>query len=509
MEARRSRASCSGPSGYLAPEQIRGERVDARADLFGVGVVLIEALTGRRAFAREHLVETLYAILHEPPPVLDGRDGVPPALEALVMRLLEKSPARRFQSSAELLTALGEAETGAPGVSSATDGTVAPPAVPAPGARRPVAASARPGRATAAVVALSVLAAIAVALTWFGAGPGRRAADIQPVTLAVMPFRSIPAGSGDDLLELGLADVLVSRLGRLTEIRVLPLTATERLRARDDTVAVLRRLGATHLLTGNLQRDGRRVRATVQLLNTADSRTIWSGPIDADASNVFSIQDIIVTRVVGELVPRLAAGTRRALSNPGTRDGKAFEAYLRGRAFVLKSTKAELVRAVESFEQAVKLDAGYADAWAGMASVYKRMPMVFDVPPADAYEQARRAAQEALRIDAQQAEALSALGSVAFWYEWDYPRAERLLRRALDLQPSSAHSQYFLAHRYSNLGRHDEALEGIRGRARSIPTGPCPGPSRGSSCSWRGATTNPWSVWTRSCRPSPGSRPVT
>jgi serine/threonine protein kinase/TolB-like protein/tetratricopeptide (TPR) repeat protein len=464
-----------GTAGYLAPEQIRGERVDARADLFAVGVVLFEALTGTRAFAREHLVETLYAILHDPPADAVALRDASPAVTDIVMRLLEKAPASRFQSCTELMTALESIEVDAvpspsPTARSETSSAPLPKQGPAPAGR-----PARLRHARRAVGALIGLATAAVALTWYASAPFRApSADATRVTLAVMPFRSIPAGSGDDLLELGLADVLVSRLGQLAEIRVLPLMTVERLRSRGDTSDAVRRLGATHLLTGTIQRDERRVRATVRLVSTADDRTLWSTPIDADASSAFSIQDIIVTRVVGELAPRLSAGTRRSLSDPGTRDGRAFEAYLRGRAFVLKATRAELVRAIEFFNEALKLDPGYADGWAGLASAYRRMTIGGDVPPSEAFEQAKRAANEALRIDPDHAEAHSALGTVAFWYEWDYGRAERLLRRALDLQPSSGDSQTYLAHLFSNLGRHDEALEHIR-RARAFdPDWPVP-----------------------------------
>jgi TolB-like protein/tetratricopeptide (TPR) repeat protein len=452
-----------GTAGYLAPEQIRGEPVDARADLFAVGVVLFEALTGRRAFAREHLVETLYAILHESPAgSLAEQPGVPPGMAALVMRLLEKAPAARCQSCADLLAELEAAATGVARAPSA-----AAPQAAAPGerplARAPAPATAVRRRAAWRLGTIATgLAALAAALTWYGWSPP--AAEAPLTTLAVMPFRSIPAG-GDDLLEAGLADVFVSRLGRLTEIRVLPMTATERLRGRHDAAQVLGRLGATHVLTGTIQRNDARVRATVQLSSTADGRTVWSSPIDADSASAFSIQDIIVTQVLRELAPRLAGDTRRALSDPGTRRSEAFEAYLRGRALVARPTLAELRRAATFFEEAVKLDAGYADAWAGLASAYKRMTIGGDVVPAEAFERAKHAAGEALRIDADHAEALAALGTVAFWYEWDYGRAEQLLQRALELQPSSADAQYFLAHVFSNLGRHDEALEGIR-RAR-------------------------------------------
>ena len=261
-------------------------------------------------------------------------------------------------------------------------------------------------------------------------------------------------------------------MSQLSDVRVLPLTATERMRTEDPQEAA-RRLGANRVLTVTLQRDSGLVRASVQLLSTSDERTIWATTVDTDAMSIFSIQDIIVTRVIEELAPRLTPGARRKLAQPGTRNNQAFEAYLRGRVHVARPSPTDLNSAADIFREAIELDPSYADAWAGLASAYKRMPIVAGVD-AGAFAHARDAAARALDLDPEHAEAHSVLGTVAFWYEWDYSRAEHLLRRALALQPSSADSQVFLAHLFSNTGRHNEALEEIR-RAHALdPIWPVP-----------------------------------
>ena len=142
-----------------------------------------------------------------------------------------------------------------------------------------------------------------------------------------MPCRFIPAGSGNDFLEIGLADVFISRLSQLANVRVLPLTATERLRAEDPRDAA-RQLRANRVLMITLQRDSGLVRASVHLLSVDDDRTVWATTVDTDAASVFSIQDIIVTRVIEELAPRLESGARSRLAKPGTRNNEAFESVL-------------------------------------------------------------------------------------------------------------------------------------------------------------------------------------
>lgn len=261
-------------------------------------------------------------------------------------------------------------------------------------------------------------------------------------------------------------------MSQLSDARVLPLTATERMRGEDPREAA-RRLNADRILMVTLQRDGGLVRASVQLFSPADDRATWSTTVDAEASSIFAIQDIIVTRVVEELAPQLVPERRRRIARSGTRNGRAFEAYLRGRVKVTRPTPADLRSAARAFEEALAADPGYADAWAGLASAYKRMPVVVGLS-ADAFVRAKDAAARALELEPEHAEAHSVLGTVAFWYDWDYPRAEQLLQRSLALQPSSADSQVFLAHLLSNTGRHDEALEEIR-RARALdPVWPVP-----------------------------------
>ena len=440
-----------GTAGYLSPEQIRGERVDARADLFALGAVLFEMLTGTRPFARNHLVESLHAILHDAPSnALIERHDVPAGLIVLVMTLLDKISGRRPRSSDEVIAALDSIDMTKVG-------------------RRLRWPTSR-ARWVAAALTLALAAGAGAAL--YVRRASTATAPAGSVTLAVMPFRSIPKTADSDLFELGFADVFISRLGQLSDVRVLPLTATERLRA-EDPLEVARTLGATHVLTVNIQRDRSGVRATPQLLAASDGRMVWSTHVDTDALSVFSIQDIVVRRVIEELAPRLGSNVRSRIAQAGTRNSQAFDAYLRGRAAVGKPTPVDLKNAAEFFQQAVTLDPGYADAWAGLASAYKRMPVVAAGVP-DAFIRARNAATRALQLVPDHPEAISVLGTVAFWYEWDYPRAEQLLRRALTLQPSSADTQVFLAHLYSNLGRHDEAIEEIR-RARALdPDWPVP-----------------------------------
>lgn len=443
-----------GTAGYLAPEQIRGESIDARADLFALGAVLFEMLTGRRAFAREHLVDTLHAILHDAPSdALAEREDVPPALVDVVLRLLEKSPDARVQSSADLIAALERIQTSSPlhrPYRRLTHRWRQPRWMRKWPVRR-----ARAARIAGAVLVTAIVAAGVASYWWRPAG----------VTLAVMPFESLPA-SKDNALETGLTDQIISRLGQMPDVRVLPITATQRLSGQDP-LAAARLLGATFVLTMRLQRELGEVRATSQLLSTSDGRVIWTTMVPTEASRIFTIQDVIVKQVVEKLAPTLSANASTRIVTVGTRNNEAYQAYLLGRALVLNPNPLGLKQAAALFQKAVDIDPQYADAWAGLGSAYKRLSPVAEDAPDEAFPRAKEAAQRALAIQPEHAEAHSVLGTVAFWYDWNYTESERRLRHALELQPSSADAQLFLAHLYSNIGRHDEALEEIR-RARAL-----------------------------------------
>jgi tetratricopeptide (TPR) repeat protein/TolB-like protein len=442
-----------GTAGYLAPEQIRGEAIDARADLFALGSVLFEMLTGTRAFGRNHIVETLHAILHDAPPdLLATRDDLPAALTDLVARLLDKAPDRRPQSAADVIAALEHVPL---------DGTGrAPRAVASTGSGARVSTGWPLRRRVAVAAAMLVLVSVAA---WFML----RSRSPLPEThrqprLAVMPFQMTPAAEGADLLSLGLAALLVDRFGqRLIGVNTLAAADTRGWPTRSAAEAA-RRLGSTHVLSGKVAREGERVRVTAELFSSDGDRVSPLEPLEIDAGRGASIEDAIVSHIVPRVASALALRTRSAAASRASANPKANEASLRGRALVLRPVPADLRRAADFFQEAIALDPDVADTWAGLGSAYKRMPITGGMRADEAFPLAEKAARRALELDPDNAEALCVLGTKAFWYDWDYPAAEKYLKRALEVQPNHADSHLFLAHLYSNLGRGDDAINEIR-----------------------------------------------
>jgi TolB-like protein len=266
---------------------------------------------------------------------------VPAALTDLVLRLLEKSPDARVQSSADLIAALERIQTSAEPERAYI--RLLHRWQRTRRARRQPARRARMAWFTTAIVVMAI-AAVALATFWRRT-PAGEAPPPTDVTLAVMPFESIPA-TKDTTLADGLADAFISRLGQLPGVRVLPLTATGRLRGQDPLEAA-RQLGATRVLTVRLQREGGAIRATPQLLSAKDGQVIWTTMVPTEESQIFTIQDTIVKQVLEQLAPQLSANASTRITAVGTRNNDAYEKCSRPRDR-LESTAANLTQAANS-----------------------------------------------------------------------------------------------------------------------------------------------------------------
>jgi len=288
-------------------------------------------------------------------------------------------------------------------------------------------------------------------------------------TVAILPFRSLPATAGTELLDVGLTDVLITRLGQLPNLRVVPLSSSERVRDLDPVDAG-HRLGANDVLAGTLQYDRSSVRASVRLVSVQDGTVLWSGTFDAGNGAIFAVQDAIVVHVIDELGPQLSSGERTRIARSATSNREAFDAYLKGRAYFVRGKQSDFDSAIQAFRQAIALDPQYADAWAAMSLAYRALPLTNDARPRDAFPEAKRAATRALEINPDQADAHAALGMIAFWWDRNWREAERYLRHAIELQPNSGVAHLYLGHVLSNLDRGSEAVAEAQ-RARELDPG--------------------------------------
>ncbi|HEY7443499.1 MAG TPA: winged helix-turn-helix domain-containing protein [Vicinamibacterales bacterium] len=304
----------------------------------------------------------------------------------------------------------------------------------------------------------------------------RSTGGARVTSVAVLPFKPLITQNRDEALELGIADVLITRLATLESVSVRSLGSVRQYAdVSMNPVEVGRELGVEAVLDGHIHRSQQRIRITTRLLSVADGRQLWSGQFDEDFRSVFDIQDSIARRVAEQLAPELDAGATQRMTRRDTSDPAAYESYLRGRFFM---SLAQPLNAIRMFEEAVRRDPRFAVAHSGLSDIYSRLPVATDGPSDDAMARARSAAAQAIAIEPDLAEAHTALGWIAFYGDWNWAESEKRFTRALQINPDDFSAHVGFAHLLSNTGRFQDALHQIELAMALEPTSPLAGTLR-------------------------------
>ncbi len=282
-----------------------------------------------------------------------------------------------------------------------------------------------------------------------------------PTTIAVLPFAPLIGGSGDEALELGMADTLINRLSVLPGVVVTPFSSVRRYAGiNQNPVSAGRELAVAAVIEGHVQVRHDRVRLTARLLRVADGSALWSGSFDERLSDFFSVQDLLAQQLVDALALDVPDAARRRLVRNFTDDVEAWQLYLNGRYhWDTRMTEDGLRRAREYYEAASRLDPGFALPVVGLADVWAVLGVFGIVPPVEAFTSAMEAARRAIGLDAKLAEAHASLGHSLTQFERDWRGGERLYRYALSLKPSYGQAMMWLANNQLFQGHLRKALE--------------------------------------------------
>ena len=427
-----------GTVGYLSPEQARGLAVDARTDIFSLGVVLYEALTGLRPFTGPTNTDTLAAILRsEPPPLISFLSDSPAALQSIVSKALAKEREARYPTARDIAQDLEELARDLALDAHSRSG------------RARSSGTSRRWLARVAIAAVAALTAVtSAALWWNGAAPeapartARTGADLQTIrTLAVLPFQLFGYPEGSDHLGLGMADALIVKLTGIKQLTVRPTTAVLRYQSdHPDVMAIGRTLQVDGVLTGSVQRDAGRTRVTVQLVRTlarAEASTLWSDAFTTATNDPFEVQDQLATRLVQNLALKLTGDEQAKLTARETGNPRARQLYMEGRFFLNKRTSDGFTRAAELFEAAVREDPRYARAHYGRALALNALIEQGVLAPADTKPQVRSGLEQALALDPELGEAYGLRSLTSRVYDWQFEQSDRDSRHSMDLDPGN------------------------------------------------------------------------
>ena len=412
-----------GSPGYMAPEQFAGE-VSPASDLFAVGAVLYEAMTGQRWSSVRYEDNTEW-------------HAIPPKVRPVLQRALALSPSDRWASADEFRQAL-----------------------------RSAADTRRPARM---VVASTLLTVLVLASLWVVLTADRDAGGSVEAgrSIAVLPLDNLNGDQETEYFSDGITEDIIAQLSRISELDVISRNSTMQYKDSDLPLhAIAEELGVDAVLDGSVRRDGDRVRIVSQLIDTRTEASLWSETYDRELTDVFAIQADVAQQIAGALRATVSPAERTIIERRPTEDVEAHQLYLRGRYLWNRRTRAGLEGAVDFFSQAVERDPGYAPAHAGLADAYLLLGSYGYLPESEAIGAAKGAAERALELDPDLAEAWATRGQI-LRAERDWAGEEAAYRRAIELNPNYATAHQWYATLLAALGRAEEAEREIR-RAEAL-----------------------------------------
>ena len=484
-----------GTASYMSPEQARGQEVDARSDIFSLGVVLYEMLSGHAPFAGVNALDVIGAILNQEPAPLrqhapNSAEAAPAELQRIVSKALRKDREQRYQHVQDLLLDLKdlkqeiEFEAKLKGAqafvvppSGGSGGTRAIPpeggttnAQPAGAATNEVTA-ARTNSSAAIILGEMKRHKRGVALTlalllllvtiggYFAFFARNNAGPID--SLAILPFTNASGDPEMEYLSDGLTESLINSLAQLPRLRVLPRTTVFRFKGKaDDPQRIGKELGVRAVLTGRVQQRGDSLVIQTELIDVTGAAQLWGDRYDRKLSDLLTTQREVTQAIAGGLRLKLSGAEQQQLAKKGTENNEAYQLYLKGRFYVDKRTAEFARKATECFQQAIARDPNFALPWTGLADIY--FSVSSNLLLKERMAKSKAAALKGLEIDDTLAEAHSSLARVIWQYEWDWVGGEKEFKRAIELDPNSSFARSIYAYYLAAQERFDEALAMVK-----------------------------------------------
>jgi TolB-like protein len=435
-----------GTVAYMSPEQAKGDETDSRSDIWSLGVMFYEMLSGRLPFRGEVEQAMVYSILNEDPePVTTARDGVPIGVEDIIEKALSKDPAKRYETMDELLTDLAtQRDRITMGIKERRF--------------RAHRRLRRRKRMTVGVTAVVVLVVAALLLQMF------HSRSVKIESIAVLPLENLSGDPNQEYFVDGMTDALITELSKIGALHVISRTSVMRYKGvRKSLPEIARELDVDAIVEGTVLRDGNQVRITAQLIHASTDRHLWADQYDRERRDILVLHSDVAQAIAREIRVTLTPQEQTRLASTRPVNSEAHELYLRGKYHYFKFGEKELEIANQYFQKAIEADTNYAQAYAGLAASYEFQSWAGYMPLDEAKSEIEKLVGKALEIDDTLAEAYLALSGKTFYLDWDWLGGEKEIKRSIALDPglAEAHQEYamFLA----AMGRFEESIaEGKR-----------------------------------------------
>ena len=472
-----------GTVNYMSPEQAKGEKVDARTDIFSFGVVLYEMIAGRTPFAGDSMSETFANLINsEPKPLTRFASNVPEELNRIVVKTLRKKRDERYQTIKDLLTDLKSLrenlafderleKSHPPNDNNATaflQPTTGNANYRTGEAHRNFTGQIKRNKPFAALVA-AVLLLSAIGLGYYFYNSKQVISSVNTKkSIVVLPFVNAGNDANADYLSDGITESVINNLSQISGLKVMSRNSSFRFKDNQtNTKNIASQLGVETIVTGDIKQLGDKFIINVRLINAGDDSNIWGNQYVKTNADIIAVQNEIAQAVANNLRVKLTNSEQQKIVKNYTENPEAWQLYNRGRFYVSKSTLPELNKGIDYFNQAIEIDPNYALAYAGLAEAYRTSVLSADRLPNGVFPKAKAAAQKAIELDDSLSEAHRNLGAVEFFYDWDWKESENQYQRALELDPNNADAHWAYAILLSNTLRHTEALAEIK-RAREL-----------------------------------------
>jgi len=431
-----------GTTAYMSPEQVRGEEIDTRSDLFSLGVVLYEMATGQRPFAGKTSALITEAILNRNPvPLTQLNPHILPAFQKVILRAMVKDRNLRYQHAADMRAELQRLKRNSePGGIAAERETES---VEMPASSRSSSTSERRSPTSS------------------GQTVAIRRQRVSKIinSLAVLPFENASGNPDHEYLSDGITGSLINSLATLPKLRVMAQSTVGRYKGQKiDPQAIGRELNVRAVLTGRMMESGGALRIGAELVDVATGSQLWGGQYDRKPGDIFVVQDEISDEISGKLRLQLTRAEKKRLTKRHTEDPEAYRLYLRGRHHWNRWTEEGFNKAIEYFQKAVEKDPEYALAYTGLADSYVLLGWNSYLPPNEVFPKGKTAAITALQLDPDLAEAHTSLAALLWLHDWQWEEAQTEFKRSLEIAPTYPTGNHWFAEYVMTMGRQEEAI---------------------------------------------------